>query len=115
MTVTRNTTDAETRWLLAAAAVAYGALNFGVVYGLVHRELSLAVVDDPVGLAAVLAAIPLVLTLAWTFARGRFARLQWGWFAAFALIGGLVFALPVAVLWPAEKPALPRMKQAAAG
>ncbi|MBK8974660.1 MAG: hypothetical protein IPM29_01925 [Planctomycetes bacterium] len=97
-------TGTGTGWLLAAAVVGFGGLNLTCAYGLVHREQLVAVLTDPAGLALSCAAALLAPLLAWTFARGRLARLHWGWFVMLTLIGGLVFALPVALLWSEEDP-----------
>jgi len=82
---------------------------------LLHDEVWRGALGNPLALAFAAEALLLVPVLAWLLARQRLTGLSWGWFVALALLGGLAFALPVALLWrPAGAPRAERRRATAA-
>ena len=41
--------------------------------------------------------------LAYLLAKWGVLRLRWPWFVGLSILGGLLFALPVELLWPGRK------------
>ena len=85
-------------WLLGASGLV--GLNGAFVYGLLASPGSLqAALSNPVALAFILEALVLVVVFADLLGKWGLLRVGWGWFVLFSLLGGLAFALPVALLW----------------
>lgn len=93
----------ERFWFGVLAVVGLVGLNGVFLYALVTRTGAFtAALANPVAAAFIVEALVLVGVLAYLLRRWRVARLPWGWFVALALVGGLAFALPVALLWPSR-------------
>ena len=85
-------------WLLGAGGLV--GLNGAFVYGLIVSPGSLrAALSNPVAVAFILEALALVVVLAYLLGKWGLLRIRWGWFVVLSLLGGLAFALPVALLW----------------
>ncbi|MEO8502590.1 MAG: hypothetical protein ABI609_01725 [Acidobacteriota bacterium] len=89
-------------WLLAAAGLV--GLNGAFIYGLMASPGSLrAALTNPVAVAFILEALVLVVVLAYLLGKWGLLRIGWVWFVLLSLIGGLAFALPVALLWRRQR------------
>jgi hypothetical protein len=94
-----NYTSGERFWLVAMAAVCVIGVNGAFLYGLIRPELMRAALTNPVSLAFIVEAFLLLAALAWLLRKWELTRLSVPWFVLLALLGGLAFALPVALLW----------------
>ena len=104
MTDPRAFTPLERGCLAAIAVGGLLILNGIFCYCVVFRpELMTAAMTNPVSLAFIVEALVMTGVLAYLLRKWSVTRLAWGWFVALALIGGLAFAVPVAVLWK-ERP-----------
>jgi hypothetical protein len=91
----------ERFWLAVLAFIGFVGLNGMFAYGLLARPDALSrTLSSPVALAFMLETFLLVGVLAYLLPRWGVTRLHWGWFIALSFVGGLAFALPVALLWP---------------
>jgi peptidoglycan biosynthesis protein MviN/MurJ (putative lipid II flippase) len=88
----------ERFWLAILAAFTFFGLNGAFVYGLLHRAMVETALANPLALAFILEAFVLVGLLAYLLRKWGVSRLPWGWFVVLSLLGGLAFALPVALL-----------------
>lgn len=89
----------ERFWLWVLAIFGVVGLNGAFLYGLVFQPNALrAAWANPVAAAFMIEAFVLVGVLAYLLRRWRLARLHWGWFVVLSLIGGIAFALPIALL-----------------
>lgn len=106
VTLDRMTTTFTARERLALGSVAVvGALGLNGIflYALVARPALLGeALGNPIALAFILEAFVLVGLLAYLMARWGVTRIGWGWFVVLSLLGGVAFALPVAVLWKSD-------------
>lgn len=101
MSIGVDYTRRERFWLWALAAFGFLGLNGAFVYGsLVRPGLLESALSNPVAVAFIAEALILVAVLAYLFARWGVSRLAWGWFVLLSLLGGLAFAIPVALLVP---------------
>jgi hypothetical protein len=90
----------ERGWLWTLAAVGMAGLNGVFLYGLVRQPQALRdAMTNPVSLAFLLEALVLTGVLAYLLPRWGVTRLRPIAFVALSLLGGLAFALPVALLW----------------
>ena len=92
-------TSRERFWLVAMAAACVVGVNGAFLYGLVRPELMRAALTNPVALAFIVEAFMLLAGLAWLLRKWELTRLSVPWFVLLALLGGLAFAFPVALLW----------------
>lgn len=91
-------------WCLAV--VGFVALNGVFVYGLVgERDALRAALTNPIAVAFMAEALLLAAVLAYLLRRWGVSRVPWGWFVLLSLLGGIAFALPVALLWRRRGPA----------
>ena len=97
-------TPAERFWLWSLAVVGFVGLNGAFVYTLLFDpELIRQAMRNPVSAAFIAEALLLVMVLAWLFHRWGTLRVGRGTFVALSLIGGLAFAIPVALLAGARR------------
>jgi uncharacterized membrane protein YhaH (DUF805 family) len=90
----------ERFWLWVLALVGIIGLNGAFLYGLAARPDALtSALANPVAAAFMLEAFVLVGVLAYLLKRWQVSELHWGWFVVLSLIGGIVFALPMVLLW----------------
>ena len=90
----------ERFWLWTLALVGVVGLNGAFVYGLVARPDALgAAITNPVAAAFIVEALVLMGVFAYLLGKWGVSQMHWGWFVAMSLLGGLAFALPVALLW----------------
>jgi hypothetical protein len=100
-------TRRERFWLWTLALIGVVGLNGAFVYGLVARPDALgSAITNPVAAAFILEAVVLMGVLAYLLGKWGVSQVHWGWFVVFSLLGGMAFALPVALLWgrPAGSP-----------
>src|SRR4029450_892059 len=85
-------------WSLAMVGVA--ALNGVFLWGLFTRRGRVAAAShNPVSVVFIVEALLLAGLLSYLLPRWGVSRMPWPWFLALALAGGLLFALPLAVVW----------------
>jgi hypothetical protein len=89
----------ERFWLWALAISGFLILNGAFLYGLADRDLVFEAVTNPLALAFVVEAFILMGVLAYLLAKWNVTRLSWQWFVFLSVIGGLAFAVPIALLW----------------
>ena len=93
-------TATERRWLLTLACAAFTGLNGVFAWAVVAKpESILSALRNPVAAAFIGEAFVLVGVLAYFLGRWGVSRVHWAWFVLLALVGGIAFALPVALLW----------------
>ncbi len=94
----------ERAWFLVLAVAGFAGLNGVFLWAVVARaELVLSALQNPVAAAFVVEAFVLVGVLAYLLNRWRVSQVHWGWFVLLALVGGIVFALPVVLLWSGQR------------
>lgn len=94
-------TPTERFWLSLLGGFCFLILNGAFFYGMLFQPDSLmASLKNPLSAAFIAEAILLVGLFAYLFARWQISRLKWGWFVVLSLLGGLAFAVPVALLLP---------------
>ena len=92
---------AERLWLMVLGAVGLFGINGVFLWSLSARPGALDdALSNPLALAFVVEAMLLVVTLAGLLRRWGLTRLGGGWFVLRAVLGSLVFAIPVALLFP---------------
>lgn len=85
-------------WTLAA--VGFVGVNGAFLYGLIAVPGAYAeAMSNPIAVAFMAEAFLLVALLAYLLTRWGVARLGWGWFVGLSLLGSILFALPVVLLW----------------
>jgi hypothetical protein len=90
--------ERATLWALAAAGGL--GVNGAFVYGLLARPGAMgAALGNPIALAFALEAFVLMGMLAYLLPRWGVSRRSRLVFVALSLLGGIVFALPVVMLW----------------
>jgi hypothetical protein len=93
-------TPRERFWLWTLAVIGAVGLNGAFVYGLVARpDVLRSAITNPVAAAFIVEAMVLVGVLAYLLGKWGVSQMHWGWFVVLSLLGGLAFALPVALLW----------------
>jgi len=93
-------TGRERALLWALAAIGGLGVNGAFVYGVFARPGALAAaLTNPIALAFVLEALILMGMLAYLLPRWGVSRRSRLVFVALSLLGGIVFALPIVVLW----------------
>lgn len=86
-------------WTLAVLGLI--GVNGTFLYGLLASPGAFAeAMGNPVAAAFMAEAFVLVAVLAYLLTRWGVARLRWWWFVGLSLLGSIVFALPVVLLWP---------------
>jgi len=86
--------------LWTTAALGFVALNGVFLYGtFVQPAMLEAAMANPLAMVFVLEALVMTGILAYLLRKWAVTRLPWGWFVLLAVIGSLVFALPIAILW----------------
>lgn len=90
----------ERFWLWTLALIGVIGLNGAFVYGLVARPDALgSAITNPVAAAFIVEALVLMGVLAYLLGKWGVSQVHWGWFVVLSLLGGMAFALPVALLW----------------
>jgi hypothetical protein len=92
-------TRGERAWLWAMGVTCAVGVNGAFLYGVIHPEVLREALNNPVAIAFIGEAFMLVAALAWLLRRRDLSRVPWPWFIVLSLVGGLAFALPVALLW----------------
>lgn len=97
----RHVYSARERTVLwTTAALGFVALNGVFLYGtFVQPAMLEAAMANPLAMVFVLEALVMTGILAYLLRKWAVTRLPWGWFVLLAVIGSLVFALPIAILW----------------
>ena len=106
-------TARERFWLWTLALIGVVGLNGAFVYGLVARPDALgSAITNPVAVAFIVEAMVLMGVLAYLLGKWRVSQVHWGWFVVLSLLGGIAFALPVALLWtrPDGRPEVDRRR-----
>lgn len=93
-------TSRERLWLWVASAVGFFGVNAAFLFGLTQPDVLMEALRNPISLAFILEAFLLVGLLAYLLTRWGVLRLRWPWLVALSILGGLLFAIPVVVLWP---------------
>jgi len=103
--LTKEFTATERMAFGIVAAIGALGLNGVFLYALlVNPSLIGAAFTNPVSIAFVLGAFVMLGLLAYVLDRWEVSRLTWLGFVILALLGGLAFAFPVALLWRREAP-----------
>jgi hypothetical protein len=91
---------ADRGWLIGLAVFGFAVLNSVFVWAALFRPGALgAALTNPVSATMIADTMIVMGMLAWLLTRWGVSRLHWGWFVALSLLGGMVFALPVVLLW----------------
>ena len=86
--------------LIALGGFGLVALNSLFLYGLLARPESLVeAVTNPISLVFIVESFLLLGLFAYLMSKWGVLRLRWGWFVALALLGSMLFALPIVLLW----------------
>jgi hypothetical protein len=97
----------ERLWLVVLALTGLAGLNGVFVWAVLARPEALgSALANPVAAAFIIEALVLVGVLAYLMARWRVSTVHWAWFVVLALVGGIVFALPVVLLWSTRDSAM---------
>lgn len=92
----------ERFWLWTLACVGVAGINGVFIHAVLFRpETVRATMTNPLAAAFVVEALVLAGVLAYLLDKWNVSRLHWGWFVVLSLLGGIAFALPIALLWPA--------------
>lgn len=101
-----NYSTAERLWLAALGLLGLLAGNGAFVYGLLSRPGALPeALANPVSAAFIAESLVLVGVFAYLFRRWGVSRLGWGWFVLLSLLGTMLFAIPVVLLFPRRRAA----------
>src|SRR5262245_34578059 len=93
-------TNRERMVLWSLAIIGVAALNGVFLWALFARpELVASASSNPVSAVFMMEALLLAGLLSYLLPRWGVSRMPWPWFLALALAGGLLFAVPLAVLW----------------
>jgi len=96
-------TKREQVFLAILAFIGVAGLNGVFLWAVLRRPEALSsALTNPIAAAFIAEAFILVGVLAYFLARWRLSRVHWAWFVLLSLVGGLVFALPVALLWRSD-------------
>ena len=101
--MTREFTGRERVGLIALAIASGLGLNGVFIYGALRPDVVIEALGNPVAIAFVAEAIVLVALLAYMLERWQLSRLRWPWLVGLSLLGGLAFALPIALLWESRR------------
>ncbi len=86
--------------LIALGGFGLVALNSLFLYGLLVRPESLVeAFTNPISLVFIVESFLLLGIFAYLMRKWGVLRLPWRWFVALALLGSMLFALPVVLLW----------------
>lgn len=97
-------TSLERSLLWTLAAVGFVGINGVFLYGAVVEPAALyEAMTNPVAAAFMAEAMILMLAFAYLLGRWGVARLGWAWFVVLSLLGSMLFALPVVLLWKRER------------
>jgi hypothetical protein len=90
------------RVALAVVAVLgmVGVNGVFVYHALFRPDVMSAAMANPVSMAFMAEAGVLLAVLAYLLRKWGVLRLAWGWFVVLSLLGSMMFALPVVLLWP---------------
>lgn len=85
-------------WILAAFGftVVNAAFLYGVSFG---QNTITATLKNPIALAFIMESLILLGVFAYLLSKWQVLKLHWGWFVLLSLIGSMVFALPIVLLW----------------
>ena len=93
----------ERAWLWSAGAVGFVGVNGAFLFGLTRPGVLATALRNPISLAFIVEAFLMMGVLAYLLAKWGVLRVRWPWFVGLSILGGLLFALPVALLWPGRK------------
>jgi len=93
----------ERFWLWCASALGFVGVNGAFVFGLTRPDVLVAALKNPISLAFIVEAFLMLGLLAYLLSRWGVLRLRWQWFVGLSILGGLLFALPVVLLWPGRR------------
>jgi len=98
-------TARERFWLWMLAVVGLVGLNGAFLYGTVARPDAMhAALTNPVSAAFIVEALLLMFVFAYLLGKWGVSRVSMTGFVILSLVGGLAFALPVALLWRRSDP-----------
>jgi hypothetical protein len=101
-------TPKERFWLIALGAFGFLVLNTVFGYALVFQPESLvAAFTNPVALVFIVEAFLLLGVFSYLMRKWGVLQLRWGWFVFLALLGSMIFALPIVLLYPKRTPKEP--------
>lgn len=93
-------TKAERLGLVIIGVVGLAGVNGVFLWAVLSEPQALSsALRNPVAAAFMAEAFVLVGVLAYFLARWRVSRVHWAWFVALSFLGGIIFALPVVLLW----------------
>jgi hypothetical protein len=102
-------TPSERRWLIALAVLTFVGVNGAFLYGVAVDPGALgAAMRNPVSAAFMVEAFLMVIVLAWLLVRWGVSGISRTWFVVLSILGGVAFALPVALLTGAHARVPPR-------
>jgi len=85
--------------LWVSAAIGFFGVNGVFVYSILHPSIVRDAMANPLAVAFVVEAMVLVALLAFLLAKWELSDLPWWWFVTLSLVGSIMFALPVVLLW----------------
>jgi hypothetical protein len=89
----------ERFWLWTVAIVTGIGLNAVFLYGSANPEAMRQAVTNPIAAAFIVEALLLMFVLAYLLGKWGVSRVSISGFVVLSLVGGVAFALPVALLW----------------
>lgn len=98
----------ERFWLSTMGVVSAVGLNSLFIYGAIRPSVLRGALTNPIALAFLAEAFLLVAALAYLLTKWRLSNVRWFSFVILSLLGGLAFALPVALLWRGWKRGIER-------
>jgi hypothetical protein len=95
---------AERIFLWITAVLGLFGVNGAFVYSLFYRPELLEMAESNLVCAAFMTeALLLVPWLAYLLTRWRVIQVHWLWFVALSLLGSILFALPIVLLWSEQR------------
>ena len=85
--------------LWSLSAIGFVGLNTAFVFGLTRPDVLMSALRNPISLAFIAEAFLMLGLLAYLLRKWRVLRVPWPWFVGLSILGGLLFALPLALLW----------------
>jgi hypothetical protein len=96
--------SAERAWLVGLAVFGFVVLNGVFAYGLMVVPGSLhQALTNPIAASMIADTLILMGLLAYLLRKWGVSHIAWGWFVVLSLAGGMLFSLPLALLWRARR------------